>query len=596
MSMSTMAGTIVFTAADFEGGAPSPGAYLEAVKGGVTISTENGYNAGDHIRVFAGDSHILNFSSENLMSNITFEWANYNKYDGPAIENPNAIQYSVTANRQMRITQITVTTEVGSSSGGSASTSTNTITYTADRQLTIADYNFGSSIASHTFSNGIGTIIFRNKVTKIGKSAFKFCYGLTSITIPESVISIEDGAFYSCPGLTSITIPNSVTSIESHAFQYCSGLTSVTIGNSVTSIGSGAFYECSSLTSITLPNSVTSIGNDAFYGCSSLTSITIPNSVTSIGLSAFSGCTNLPVINSIQYADTYLVEATDKTKNTYSIKNGTRWIGAYAFEDCSNLTSITIPNSVMDIGGLAFCRCSNLTSVTIPNSVTNIDGYAFSNCSNLTSITIPNSVKDIGAYAFKSCYSLSSVSIGASVKSIGSYAFEDCNNLSSVHISNIEAWCNIVFAGSVSSPLYYANHLFLNGKEVLDLVIPSTVNRIMQHAFEGCIYFRSITCNAKTPPMANLSFEGVDRNIPLYVPASSVSAYQNSYYEWREFTNIIGLESTDNPDDNEDNGDYEESLTNTSLKIQTLKVIQDGQLLIQRGGKTYNMQGAVVNL
>ena len=73
-------------------------------------------------------------------------------------------------------------------------------------------------------------------------------------------------------------------------------------------------------------------------------------------------------------------------------------IGAYAFENCSGLTSVTIPNSVTSIDGYAFKNCSGLTSITIPNSVTVIDNDAFSGCISLTSITIPNSVTSINDY------------------------------------------------------------------------------------------------------------------------------------------------------------------------------------------------------
>jgi Flp pilus assembly protein protease CpaA len=171
----------------------------------------------------------------------------------------------------------------------------------------------------------------------------------------------------------------------------------VTIGNSVTSIGYQAFYNCRGLTSVTIPNSVTSIGSLAFANCTSLTSITIPNSVTSIWDAAFAGCTGLPVINNIRYADTYLIEAVDKTLTSYIIKDGTRFISVGAFSDCTSLTSVTIPNSVTSIGEAAFYGCSGLTSVTIPNSVTSIgydafvcdsDGYAGS----LQTITVGETV------------------------------------------------------------------------------------------------------------------------------------------------------------------------------------------------------------
>ena len=98
-------------------------------------------------------------------------------------------------------------------------------------------------------------------------------------------------------------------------------------------------------------------------------------------------------------------------------------IGEYAFCQCSNLTSVTIPYSVTSIGSSAFGECSGLTSVTIPNSVTSIGVGAFSSCSGLTSVTIPNSVTSIGAEAFSGCSSLTSVTIGSGVTRIGDAAF-----------------------------------------------------------------------------------------------------------------------------------------------------------------------------
>ena len=138
--------------------------------------------------------------------------------------------------------------------------------------------------------------------------------------------------------------------------------------------------------------------------------------------------------------------------NSYNVTS----IGSLAFEYCSGLTSVTIPNSVTSIGTAAFSHCSGLTSVTIPNSVTSIGSYAFRDCSGLTSIVvdegnthydsrdncnaiiqtnlnllvqgcnttvIPTSVNSIGDGAFSGCSGLTSVTIPESVTSIGFYAF-----------------------------------------------------------------------------------------------------------------------------------------------------------------------------
>ena len=131
----------------------------------------------------------------------------------------------------------------------------------------------------------------------------------------------------------------------------------------VTSIGYRAVHECTSLTSITIPDGVISIGESAFEGCSSLTSVTIPDSVTSMGSHAFYGCSSLPVIGGIRYADTYLIGVTDNSQTVYSISENTRFIGHNAFEGCSNMTSITIPDGVTSIGFGAFYDCRSLTEV-----------------------------------------------------------------------------------------------------------------------------------------------------------------------------------------------------------------------------------------
>lgn len=121
LCVSAMAGTVVFTADDFTGGAASPGAHMEASKSGVTVSTENGLVATDHIRVFGGGSYTLNFNASSTMTKIEFEWAAQgNKYDGPDTETPNATTFSVVATKQMRIATITVTIngEGGGTTGG----------------------------------------------------------------------------------------------------------------------------------------------------------------------------------------------------------------------------------------------------------------------------------------------------------------------------------------------------------------------------------------------------------------------------------------------------------------------------------------------
>ena len=286
--------------------------------------------------------------------------------------------------------------------------------------------------AHHLFLNGeeVINLVIPNTVTSISGFAFEGCYGLTSVDIPNSVTSIGNSSFSECTNLTGIEIPNSVTSISDGAFSRCSGLTSIEIPNSVRSINDYTFYMCSSLTSVNIPNSVTSIGDYAFYDCSSLTNVNISDSITFIGENAFEGSTpwpnNLP--DGVVYIGliAYKYSGTMPAGTSISLREGTASIAASAFQGCSGLVSITIPNSLTSIGNYAFQNCSGLTSIDIPNSVTYIGESALSGCSGLTNVNIGNSVTSIGSYAFQNCSGLVSINIPNSVTYIVESALSGC--------------------------------------------------------------------------------------------------------------------------------------------------------------------------
>ena len=271
------------------------------------------------------------------------------------------------------------------------------------------------------------SVTISDYVTSIGEYVFNGCTNLTSVTIPDSVTSIGKYAFSACLGLTSVTIPDSVTSIGDYAFSACPGLTSVTIPDSVTYIGNEAFEYCSGLTSVMIGKGVTNIGEKAFRLCNNLASVTMRGAEPSVGYDAFSsigdGCiARLP-------------------RSGYSIVDG-KWQGMVAEIACWEETiDGVVWTYTYDSDGVAFLGGgSGISQQAVPQStsgaivipstiggypVKNIASYAFYGCTNLTSVTIPDSVTSIGEHAFRGCTSLEDVGIPSGPIRAGEGVFDD---------------------------------------------------------------------------------------------------------------------------------------------------------------------------
>ena len=295
---------------------------------------------------------------------------------------------------------------------------------TADIPESIGKYTV-TGIEGFAFKEctALTSVTIPKSVTRIGSSAFISCTSLSSITIPENVTSIGDYAFRDCSALNKINwnaesvrdfsqynvvfsnagtsgdgidvvFGDNVRCIPAYLF-YGAGsppykspkIKTITLGNNVTSIGISAFRNCNAFSNITIPNSVTRIGSSAFKGCSSLSSIAIPSSVKSIGWTVFD----------ISSLDLYI-------------------------SDLASWCSIEFKSSISTGKYKLYLNGNRITDLIIPDGVTGVNDYAFDNCDGLTSVTIPNSVINIGKSAFSGC-SFTEIKIGNGLKSVGENAF-----------------------------------------------------------------------------------------------------------------------------------------------------------------------------
>ncbi len=415
--------------------------------------------------------------------------------------------------------------------GGSIKSASDTNQYPFGYIFGTASYDGGTAITQYYYGTNVTYAI---------SATYYIPNSLQSVTIIGG--NILYGAFYNCGNLTNVVIPNSTTSIEDSAFRNCTNLTSITISESIISIGDRVFYNCSNLISVYFEESsqLTFLGSAVFYNCSGLKNIVIPNSATSIGAGAFSGCSSLESIT------LPFVGATQDGTATFSyvfgsagtpaslrqvILTGGSTIADYAFQNCSSLTSILIPNSVTSIGSNAFQNCSSLTSIIIPDTVTSIGTGAFSGCSSLESITLPfvggsiKSASDTNQYpfgyifgtasydggkattqyynsstslplttyyiptslqtvtitggnilygAFYNCGNLTNVVINDGITSIGYEAFHNCKNLTSVTF------------GENSQLTSIGSYAFNYCSSLTNIIIPDSVTSIGSYAFAEC--------------------------------------------------------------------------------------------------------------
>lgn len=306
------------------------------------------------------------------------------------------------------------------------------------------------SIADSTFRDCslLSEIILTDNVTSIGQFAFLNCTALTSVEIPSSVIEIGAAVFKDCSNLSYAKTPI----LSDRMFQDCTNLVDIDlIGENIKTIGTYTFGGCG-FTEFVVPNGVTRISVSAFGRCENLLSLTIPESVTyasevvtecrkietiyynAASISDFSfhsygllgmragidgnGIT-IYIGNTVEKIPAYFIESNGNSyvpyfKNIIFEDNSIcTEIGESAFEECKNLTSIVLPNSITTINDSCFCN-SSLQSIKLSSNLNYLGKNVFAYCENLTSIYLPESLSTIVGNGSNSSSSNNSIFKGCS--------------------------------------------------------------------------------------------------------------------------------------------------------------------------------------
>ncbi|MCL2061995.1 MAG: leucine-rich repeat domain-containing protein [Firmicutes bacterium] len=415
------------------------------------------------------------------------------------------------------------------------------------------------TIGDSAFAGTNITSINLENVTHIGAYAFASCTQLTSVNL-FSLETLGEGAFASCYYLASVNFGdnNTLTEIPDNAFENCIELTEFTFPYSVTKIGYGAFTGCTKLTSVTIhsfitqivgdpfalsnnvsiiwyynpnligivasrvqtviiPDGTTAIADNAFEWFANLTQLELPNSIVSVGNNAFHPNTQVNWQGNYSFRGSQFLGLLDNPTEfaiPQEIAGRTiTSIGANAFLDQTQLTQITIPDSVTHIAGGAFRGTYALSEFLIDPANTAFtvqDGILYNFTTLIHApysvsghVVVPQFITEIADYAFENRSLLNQITLPASIQRIGVSAFENTSSLTQINFqssSQLQEIAALSFANSginsiqlPQSLLFIGDGAFLNCVGLMDATVPNNLIRIGLGAFQGCENLQSMT-------------------------------------------------------------------------------------------------------
>ena len=451
----------------------------------------------------------------------------------------------------------------------------------------------------------ITSVTVPEQITVLESGVFSCCFELTSVTLPEGLKTIgsleqySSGSFQHCTSLKTIELPDGVEVLGRTAFGQ-SGLTEITLPKNLKTIGGGAFCACADLKKINWNDNLETVNSNAFEECIGLTEVEIPAGIANFDPAAFRDCPNtctikvseLPLyaalinfkengpnqhntdyevvytgsMQNAQFEDdtfTYIViDADNNYVQILGIKEGVTLnadltlpekvsymdneytvteIGGGVFNEHSELTNITLPDTLKKIGNGAFANCTGLMDLTLPAAVEIIGNSAFYKCTNLQNVVFPNNLTEIGSTAFFSC-AIKNIDLSVTrLNKIDERAFYSCKDLESVKLPdclttlNGNAFLECAKLESINLP----KDLTTMGKDVfnnctslakVDCPPDMVLTELPDYTFAGCINLSEITLPVSIKKIGWSAFNNCGKLQNFTLPAELEELASYAFY------------------------------------------------------------------
>ena len=304
-----------------------------------------------------------------------------------------------------------------------------------------------NEIGANAFSGCNPKIVYWNADgSSLDPSNMDFGNRLEELYLGEQVKVIHPYLFRDQTKIKEVYIPSG--RIKTGAFMGCSGLQKLSFGIGVTKFDGTAFKNCANISgALILPDALDTIPTGAFDNCTKISSVTIGKNVKKI--SGFSGCTGIKTVYNFSYMSLVAHSGGVDNPAYYADKvyNNMELQGEYLFSGTSLIgymghsAAITLPadykGSTYRIGEQTFAGAKQLSSVTIPEAVVEIGKSAFDGCTGLSSMTIPNSVTKVEEKAFNGCSNIATISFGANLTQLGANALAGCTSIQEINCSAV---------------------------------------------------------------------------------------------------------------------------------------------------------------